>query len=284
MTVDRATEREAESLGKIRPRHRFFRKQLILPAEHGSWSWLLIPYFAGVLVAGGLNLPALLVLIGGLAGFLVRQPASTYMRIRAGRGRKADGPLAAFWAAFFAFVALMCFVGLLILGRVELLWLLVPMATILILYLVASRQRRLNMRTLGMELVGAAGLSAMAPAAYIAGTGNLNSIAWILWGLMAGQNVSSVFYVRARIADTHHRPVNRSLVLWTHLVILLAEAPFVLSGSVSWRAIVPFVAYVVRAGWVFSRERPVKNIKSFGFREIGVQSLGGLFIAAGFLI
>lgn len=255
-----------------------------MPAEHGSWSWLLIPFFAGVLVAGGLNLPGLLVLIGGLAGFLVRQPASTYMRIRAGRGRKADGPLAAFWTVFFAFLALICFVGLLALGRVELLWLLLPMAVILILYLVAARQRRVNMRTLWMELAGAAGLSAMAPAAYIAITGNLDSIAWILWGLMAGQNVSSVFYVRARIADTHHRLVNRSLVLWAHLVILSAVAPFVLSDIVSWLAIVPFVASMVRAVWVYSGERPVKNIKSFGFREMGVQSLGGILIAAGFLI
>lgn len=284
MTVDRASEREADSPGKIRPSRRIFRKQLVLPAEHGSWSWLLIPYFAGVLVAGGLNLPALLVLIGGLAGFLVRQPASTYMRIRAGRGRKADEPLAAFWSALFAFVALICFVGLLILGRVDLLWLLVPMAAILTLYLVAARQRRANMRSLWMELAGAVGLSVMAPAAYIAVTGNLSSIAWILWGLMAGQNVSSVFYVRARIADTHRRPVDRSLVLWAHLAILLAVAPFVLSGRVSWPAIVPFVAYLVRAVWVYSGERPVKNIKSFGFREMGVQSLGGFLIAAGFLM
>ena len=88
---------------------RYFRKKLLLPAEHGSWSWLLVPYFAGVLVAGDINLPALLVLIGGLAGFLVRQPASTYLRIRAGRARKSDGPIAALWVAFFALVALICF-------------------------------------------------------------------------------------------------------------------------------------------------------------------------------
>lgn len=280
VTVDR----KADSLGKIRPKRKIFRKQLLMPAEHGSWSWLLVPYFAGLIVAGGLNLPALLVLIGGLAGFLFRQPASTYMRIKAGRGRKADGLLAAFWAAFFAFVALICFVGLLILGRVELLWLLVPMAAILTLYLVASRQRRANMRTLWMELAGAAGLSAMAPAAYIAATGNLESIAWVLWGFTAGQNVSSVFYVRARIADTHHRPTNRSLVLWAHLAILLVVVPFMVLGFVSWLAIVPFVAYLARAVWVFFRERPLKNIRSFGFREVGVQSLGGLLIAAGFLV
>jgi hypothetical protein len=55
-------------------------------------------------------------------------------------------------------------------------------------------------------------------------------------------------------------------------------------GIVSWLAIVPFVAYLVRAGWVFYGERPLNNIRSFGFREVGVQSLGGLFIAAGFLV
>jgi hypothetical protein len=284
VTVDRGAKRDIDSPEKMRSRHRIFRKQLVLPAEHGSWSWLLVPYFAGVIVAGGLNLPALLVLIGGLAGFLVRQPASTYMRVRAGRGRKADEPIAAFWAAFFALLALICFVGLLILGRAALLWLLVPMAAILTLYLLASRHRRANMRTLWMELAGAAGLSAMAPAAYIAVAGNVNGIAWLLWGLMAGQNVSSVFYVRARIADTHQRPYNRSLLLWAHLSLLLAVTPFVLIGIVSWLAIVPFVAYLVRAVWAFYGERPLKNIRSFGFREVGVQSLGGLLIAAGFLV
>lgn len=283
MTGYKAKEQAIDPWRRSRSGRRIFRKRIVLPAEHGSWSWLLVPYFTGLLVAGDMNLPALLVLTGGLAGFLIRQPASIYMRIRAGQGRKADGPVAAFWTGFFTFLAIASFIGLLILGRIALLWLLLPMAAILALYLLASRQRRIRMRTMWMELAGASGLSAMAPAAYIASTGQLDDVAWILWGLMAGQNVLSVFYIRARIADTHQRPVNRSLVLWVHLAILSAVVAVVSYGSLSWLAIVPFMAYLTRAGLIYFRERPVNNIKSFGFREVGIQILGGLFIAAGFL-
>ena len=68
------------------------RKQLILPAEHGSWSWLLVPFLIGTAVAETLNFPVLLVLIGGLAFFLLRQPATVWLRARQGRGRRSDEP------------------------------------------------------------------------------------------------------------------------------------------------------------------------------------------------
>ncbi|HUM70123.1 MAG TPA: YwiC-like family protein, partial [Chloroflexota bacterium] len=72
---------------------RGFRKQLLLPAEHGSWSWLLVPYRVGTAVAGAFNLATLLVLVGSLALFLLRQPATIWLRIRQGRGRQSDAPI-----------------------------------------------------------------------------------------------------------------------------------------------------------------------------------------------
>jgi len=271
---------------KSKRKRSLFRKQLVLPAEHGSWSWLLVPYFTGLLVAGQWNLPAMLVLVGGLAGFLIRQPASVYMCIRAGRGRKSDGSLAAAWTIFFAVLALLSLVGLLALGlgRSELLWLLLPMTVIFALYLAAARQRRASLRTMWMEVAGAAGLAAMAPAAYIAATGQLDGTAWALWGLMAGQNALGALYVRLRVADSHDRPVNRPFVLWAHLLCLAAVILAAISGLVPWLATVPFVGFTARAAWAVARQRPVANIKRFGFGEIGVEILGGLFIAAGWLL
>lgn len=263
-------------------KRRIFRKQLVIPAEHGSWSWLLVPYFVGLLVAQEWNLAAALVLIGGLAGFLVRQPAITWMRIRTGRGRKADLEIAAGWTLGLSTVAILSLVGLLALGRTMLLWLLIPMTVIFILYLFASRQRRAAVRSLWMEAAGAAGLAATAPAAYVAATGLLDETAWALWGLMAGQNVLGVLYVRLRIADTHGRSVNRSTALWGHVVLLLVLILAATREAIPWLAVAPFAGYLLRALWATIRPRPVENIKRFGFTEIGVEILGGVLIIAGY--
>lgn len=261
---------------------RIFRKQLVIPTEHGSWTWFLVPYFVGVLVAREWNLATALVLIGGLAGFLVRQPAISWMRIRAGRGRKADLNLAAGWTIGLSLVAVLSFAGLLFLGRAMLLWLLLPMALIFILYLVASRQRRAAVRSLWMEAAGATGLAATAPAAYVAATGRLDGTAWALWGLMAGQNMLGVLYVRLRIADTHGRSMSRSPALWGHVGVLLVMILAASREAIPWLAVVPFAGFMARAAWAVARVRPVGNIKRFGFTEIGAEILSGAVIVAGY--
>ena len=277
-------EKNASSNSAAKRRRPIFRKQLIMPAEHGSWSWLLVPYFVGVIVAGTYNLAALLVLLGGLTGFLMRQPATVVMRARAGRGRKADIRPALAWTAFFGVIALTCLIGLLALGQTTLLWLLIPLAPVFALYLLASRQRRASVRSLWMELAGALGLSAMAPAAYIAASGQLDGTAWALWTLMAGQNGLGVLYVRLRIADTHGRPVKRMPIVWVHGLVLVGAAAAAFLEAIPWLAVVPFAGFTIRAAWAASQVRPVANIKRFGFSEIGAEILGGLFIAAGWVL
>ena len=76
-------------------RSRLFRKNLVIPTEHGSWSWLLAPFFVGAGVASQVGagegqslLPLAFTLVGGLCAFLVRQPASAWLRIRRGRARR----------------------------------------------------------------------------------------------------------------------------------------------------------------------------------------------------
>lgn len=255
-----------------------------MPAEHGSWSWLLVPYFAGVMVAGQWNAAAWLVLSGGLAGFLMRQPATVAMRARTGRGRKADAGPATAWTIFLGVIALASLTGLLVLGRIDLLWLLIPLAAVLAFYLLASRQRQASVRSLWMELAGALGLATTAPAAYIAATGHLDEVAWILWALMAAQNGLGVLYVRLRIADTRGRTVKRLPTVWAHGFILLAAAVAALMEFIPWLAVTPFAGFLARAIWAAARVRPVTNIKRFGFGEIAAEILGGLLIAAGWIL
>lgn len=257
-----------------------FRKNLILPAEHGSWPWLFVPFVVGVGVSGRVNLAVWLTLLGGLALFLVRQPATVWLRAKVGRGRATDIPLALGWTIGLGLVGLLCLAGLLALGRQALLVLLIPLAAILAFYLLVAYRRRADIRALGVELAGAVGLAAMAPAGYIAATGKLDQVAWGLWLLLAAQNGLGMLYVRLRIADTHHRPGNRPGVWLAHLAVLLGLGLIGLAGYLPLLAVLPFVAYWLRAIWAAWSSRPVTNVKGFGFLEMGIEILVGLWFIA----
>ncbi len=104
------------------------------------------------------------------------------------------------------------------------------------------------------------------------------------WALMAGQNVLGVLYVRLRIGDTHQRPRDIRPILWGHGLVLAGVIAAAFAGVVPWLVIVTFTGLMARAIWAAVEARPVPNIKRFGFSEIGVEIVGGLLIAAGWLI
>ena len=260
-----------------------FRKQLILPAEHGSWAWLLVPFLVGTAVAQTYTLPIWLVLIGGLAFFLLRQPATVWLRVQQGRGRASDGPLALRLMQMLGGIFLLCSLGLLLQGRFVLVWLLIPFGALTAVYLVAARGQQ-STRTLKMELVGAAGLALMAPAAMLAAIGQSDPTVWLVWSLLATQNVLGVFYVRQRIADTHKRPYNRQPLFWNHLLGVVIVLGTAVAGFIPWLATLPFFGFLLRAFWATRQPRPIANIKKFGFQEVGVELIGGALIAAGYLL
>jgi hypothetical protein len=261
---------------QTKPKH--FRKQLILPAEHGSWAWLLVPYFVGTAVAGTFNLGTALVLIGGLALFLLRQPATIWLRIRQGRGRRSDEAVVARLVAGLSALAILSLAGLLMLGLTAVLWLALPVAGLLAVYLAAALSRQTSTRTLWMELAGAAGLALMAPAAMIAVDGRITLTTWLVWLLMALQNVLGVLYVRLRIADTHEREADRRLMLVGHLVGLVLVLGTAVLGYIPLLATLPFLGFCGRAMWTYVRPRPIANIKKFGFSEVGIEIISGLII------
>jgi hypothetical protein len=102
---------------------------------------------------------------------------------------------------------------------------------------------------------------------------------------MAGQNGLGVLYVCLRINDTHGREVNHRMPLvWAHGLVLLGLAAAAFLEAIPWLAVVPFAGFLIRAIWAAAQVRPVANIKRFGFSEIGAEILGGLFIAAGYVL
>lgn len=277
------TDTSLHPKNRKRSRPPLFRRALVLPAEHGSWSWLLVPYLVGAAVGGSLSLSVLLVLTGGLSAFLMRQPATAWLRIRQGKGRQSDAALATGWTLLFASIAVASLLGLLALGQGALLWLLVPLSALLFLYLSVARIHRAGVRSLWMEVAGAVGLAAMAPAAYIASRGHLDVTAWLLWLLLALQNVEGVLYVRLRLSDRRGRTMRRDLVFWAHLAGLLLLLTIAGLAPLPWLALLPFLVFLVRAAWAVASPRPLENVKRFGFTEVAVELASGLWLIATYL-
>ncbi len=255
-----------------------FRKQLLLPTEHGSWSWFLLPYFVGVGVAGGFNVATILLLLGGMALFLLRQPASVWVRIRQGRGRKGDLSVVQTLTWGLMAIAFFSFLALLGLGLGELFILAIPLFALLIVYGVATVYGRTYIRTLWMELAGAAGLALMAPAAMIAATGTLPNDLWAVYGVLVALNVLGVLYVRLRIADTHERPFSRLPVLLSHILAMILFSLLTFLQIIPILTLLPFIGLLLRALWLYPRPRPIPNIKKFGFTEVGVEVATGIVI------
>lgn len=269
-----------ESKKKRRP----FRKHLILPAEHGTWFWFFVPFFVGVGVMGVWNTAVTLTFIGGFAAFLMRQPLTAWLQIQRGRGRKADGRLALGWFGGLGLIAVGALVALLAMGYTDLLWLLLPLLPLIGLYLYVARQRRAAIRALWLEMAGGVGLAVVAPAVTIAAAGQVGDRTWALWGLMAAQNVLGAHYVYLRLADTHKRPIRRRLVLGSHVVGFAAVLLAGLGGVVPVGTAVPFLGFVLRAGWAVAALRPVENVKRFGLLEVAVEVVSGLWIVGSYWV
>lgn len=263
---------------------KFFVKRLILPSEHGAWVWLLVPYGVGITTASywGEILPSavpalLLTLVAGLAVFLLRQPTTVWLRIQRGRGNPEFKKVAMGWIIGLSIVALGCLAGLLAMGRTDL-WLGVGVSAILfLLYLYANYRGRAALRALWMELVGAAGLSLMAPMAIMSMIGKMPASVWGLWLLIAAQNSLSLLYVRLRLADTHGKTTQRGLLLLVHGLVS------VVVGTAGILQLIPLLTFWLfflltsRAVWVIQHPRPVSNIRHLGFLELGVALFCGLW-------
>lgn len=261
-----------------------YRKQIVMPAEHGSWAWLLVPFFVGTAVAQQFNLPVLLTLLGGLAVFFLRQPATVWLRVRRKKARAADGPIALAWIGLLVLIGLLCFAGLLLLDRGMMAWLLGPFLLIFGLYMLAARYGRSGLRSLWMELAGAAALSMMAPAAAIAALGRIETWMWWLWAVLAAQNVLGALYVRLRVYDSHNRIMKRWPIGTAHGAVFLLVLGLGIGQIVPLVTAVPFAFFFLRALWAVAAPRPVANIKKFGFVELGVEIVSGILLIAGYWI
>jgi hypothetical protein len=176
----------------------FFRSQIALPQDHGSWVFILSPLLIGLFAGRGFSAASLALLIAALAAFLIRQPVTIAIKAYSGRRPRSDLPAARFWMGIYGTLVVLCIAELVVLGDTFVLLLGIPAAPVFAwhLWLVSRRDER---RQAGIEILATGVLALAAPAAFWIGKGAYEPLGWILWVLTWFQSAASIVYTYLRL-------------------------------------------------------------------------------------
>ena len=230
---------------------------LRMPAEHGAWGMLGVPFACAVAVGGvgsGEAWPLVLATLAILSVFLLRASLEAARSWRAIALPAHIGLGAIAIASGFALLFLH--------DRWPLFWLALAAALLYVIQRLLVRQheadrtsgseervRRAEKHSLAAELLGVSLLSLTAPAAWVAIRGQLESVALELWAGNLLFFIGGVLYVKYRVRGLHAHRAFRSLgerigFAWPVFVYHLALAAFV-------------------AGWILLESRPALIILAF---------------------
>ncbi|MCL6481331.1 MAG: YwiC-like family protein [Firmicutes bacterium] len=204
---------------------------LRMPAEHGAWGILLVPYLTAVLMLGTTNLSVLLVLVAAVALFLVRGSADSH-----GTWRVLTDPRHLLLFSIGVLAG-----GWLVLAerRHVLLVLLAAVGTLYLLQkaLAQHPDREIHeKRSLAAELVGVVLLTLVVPATWVAARGELDRSGLQLWLLNLLFFAGGVIYVKYRVRGLlAHRPfqswAERVRFAWPVLTYHLLLVAFLIAAS-----------------------------------------------------
>lgn len=180
--------------------NQYFKKQIALPQDHGSWVFISSPLLIGIFAGENFTFATFNLIIVAVSAFLLRQPLTVAVKAYAGRRPKTDLPAACFWALLYGGIATLALRGLVLEGFGYILYLALPGIPVFAwhLRLVSKRAER---RQPGMEIVATGVLSLAAPAAYWVGIREYDPVGWWLWALTWLQSAASIVYVYLRLGQ-----------------------------------------------------------------------------------
>ena len=263
------------------------RRSLIVPREHGAWGILLVPLITGAavgLIAGGDARAMAPLSIAVLALFWLRTPVESWI---------GNSPVKARTAEEFALVRRAVLVltavsagalAWLFWGgqHLSLLWIGVGAAAAFAAQGVVKRASRVAAQT-----VGAAGLTAVAAAAYFAVTGHLNDTAWSLWIANFLFATNQIQFVQLRIRSAHAANWREKLAMGQAFAVgqvaLVAFLVFACAeGLFPWYSAMAFLPVLFRGfEWFVSTFKPLA-IHALGKRELLHACIFGVLLILGF--
>ena len=176
----------------------YFRKQICLPQDHGSWVFIISPLLIGLFAGKHFSLASCYLVLAAMMVFLLRQPITIAVKAYSGRRSREDLPAARFWIIAYGAIILLALIGLISNGYIYVLSLAIPGIPVFMwhLWLVSRRAER---RQPGVEILATGALSLSAPAAYWVGIGRYDSLGWWLWILVWMQTAASIVYAYLRL-------------------------------------------------------------------------------------
>ena len=176
----------------------YFKKQIALPQDHGSWVFIFSPLLIGIFAGGSFTLSTFNLILAAMSAFLIRQPMTVIVKAYSGRRPKNDLAPARFWVLIYGSIAALALLGLILQNFSFLLILAIPGAPVFAwhLWLVSKRAER---KQAGIEVIATGVLSLVAPAAYWVGVGRYDPLGWwlFLWAWL--QSAASIVYAYLRL-------------------------------------------------------------------------------------
>ncbi len=176
----------------------YFKKQIALPQDHGSWVFIFSPLVIGIFAGGNFTSATLNLVLAAMSAFMIRQPMTAIVKAYSGRRPKSDLVPALFWVLIYGSIASLALLGLIRQGFIFLLFLAVPGVAVFCwhLWLVSQRAER---KQAGMEIVATGVLALAAPAVYWVGIGSYDPLGWwlFLWAWL--QSAASIVYAYLRL-------------------------------------------------------------------------------------
>lgn len=176
----------------------YFKKQIALPQDHGSWVFILSPLLVGIFAGGNFTFAAFNLVLAAMSAFMMRQPTTVLVKAYSGRRPKSDLAAACFWLLIYGGIASLALLGLMLRGFGFLLLLAVPGVVVFgwHLKLVSQRAER---KQAGVEVIATGVLALAAPAAYWVGIGRYDPPGWWLFLWVWLQSAASIVYAYLRL-------------------------------------------------------------------------------------
>jgi hypothetical protein len=265
------------------------KRSLIVPREHGAWGILLVPLFTGaccgLLDGGGADRLAPF-LLAALALFWLRTPVESWAGAAPIRARTAaEIRLVRGAALLLTVVAVSCLIWLFQGGRNRaLIWIGCAAGAA---FLAQSLVRRIRPGSrIAGQIVGAAGLTSTAAAAYYVVTGNLGAVAFSLWAANLLFAANQIWFVQLRIlaaraADRKQKvALGRGFLVGQALSVVLLVSVSA-AGTFRWPAAMAFLPVLFRGfAWFALPPKPLV-IHALGKSELAHACLFGVLLVIG---
>ncbi|MBI5951623.1 MAG: YwiC-like family protein [Chloroflexi bacterium] len=224
-----------------------FKKQIAVPQDHGSWVFILSPLLVGIFAGGKFNSAVLSLTIAAMSAFMIRQPATVFVKAISGRRPKTDLPAARFWLLVYVGIMALTLGFLFTQGYGYTLYLAIPGAPVFAwhLWLVSKRAER---KQAGVEVIATGVLSLAAPAAYWVAFGGYNPQGWWLWLWTWLQSAASIVhaYLRLEQRELKQDQARARKELWTmgSRAFLYTSFNLAVSLILGWMQITPQLLFI----------------------------------------